>query len=59
MKKERSRWWDWLKKGLTFKAIGEKLFISPATVETHALNIYKKAGVNSRVRLLYIMEFDE
>ncbi|QZO11260.1 response regulator transcription factor (plasmid) [Enterococcus raffinosus] len=36
-------------KGLTNKAIGNKLFISVATVKTHVLNIYRKLEVNSRV----------
>jgi LuxR family maltose regulon positive regulatory protein len=36
-------------KGLTNKAIGEKLFISVATVKTHILNIYRKLEVSSRV----------
>lgn len=36
-------------KGLTNKAIGDKLFISVATVKTHILNIYRKLEVNSRV----------
>ncbi|MBO0452490.1 response regulator transcription factor [Enterococcus sp. MJM16] len=36
-------------KGLTNKAIADKLFISVATVKTHILNIYRKLEVNSRV----------
>lgn len=36
-------------KGLTNKAIGDKLFISVATVKTHILNIYRKLEVSSRV----------
>lgn len=36
-------------KGLTNKVIGDKLFISVATVKTHILNIYRKLEVNSRV----------
>ncbi|WP_429976046.1 LuxR C-terminal-related transcriptional regulator [Enterococcus sp. DIV0086] len=36
-------------KGMTNRAISEKLFISVATVKTHILNIYRKLEVNSRV----------
>ena len=33
---------------LTLPQIGEHLFISPSTVKTHVLSIYRKLGVNSR-----------
>jgi non-specific serine/threonine protein kinase len=35
--------------GLTSVQIGEKLFISPRTVNRHLDSVYKKLGVNSRV----------
>ena len=33
---------------LTFRQIGEHLFLSQNTVKTHALSIYRKLGVSSR-----------
>jgi LuxR family maltose regulon positive regulatory protein len=33
---------------LTFRQIGEQLFLSQNTVKTHALSIYRKLGVSSR-----------
>ncbi len=38
-------------KGDNNKTIGEKLFISPKTVENHITSIYQKMAVNSRVQL--------
>lgn len=38
--------------GLTFNEIGEKLFISPRTVETHKRNIMKKLNINTSVDLV-------
>lgn len=35
--------------GLTNREIGERLFISPATVRTHLEHVYEKLGVRSRV----------
>lgn len=37
-----------LTEGLTKKQIAEKLFLAPATVETHSKNIYSKLQVHSR-----------
>lgn len=37
---------------LSNKEIGEKLFVSPLTVKRHAINIYRKLGVNSRRQAL-------
>jgi LuxR family maltose regulon positive regulatory protein len=33
---------------LTFREIGERLFVSTNTVKTHAMSIYRKLGVSSR-----------
>lgn len=38
--------------GLTRRQIGERLFISPRTVETHLSHVLKKLGVSSRVELV-------
>jgi len=40
-----------LMNGCTNNEIGEKLFISPRTVDTHFSNIYRKCGVRSRLEL--------
>jgi DNA-binding CsgD family transcriptional regulator len=41
-----------LEKGLTYKEIGQELFISAHTVSNHVASIYKKTGVRSRVEML-------
>ncbi len=46
---------EFLKKGSTTKEVGEKLFISPKTVENHIYNIYKKTSVKNRIQLLNII----
>jgi LuxR family maltose regulon positive regulatory protein len=33
---------------LTFREVGERLYVSPNTVKTHAISIYRKLGVSSR-----------
>jgi DNA-binding NarL/FixJ family response regulator len=38
--------------GKNYKAIGEKLFISPLTVRKHISNIYEKLHVNSRAQVI-------
>jgi DNA-binding NarL/FixJ family response regulator len=38
--------------GKNYKAIGEKLFISPLTVRKHIANIYEKLHVNSRSQII-------
>lgn len=45
-----------MKKGLSSKDIGETLFISSRTVETHMHKVYKKCGVNGRIELLHLLE---
>ena len=40
--------------GKNYKAIGEKLFISPLTVRKHASHIYDKLHVNSRAQAINI-----
>jgi DNA-binding NarL/FixJ family response regulator len=41
-----------IKQGLSNNEIGEKLFISPKTVNQHLKSIYKKMQVESRAKLL-------
>lgn len=41
-----------LSHGLTEKEIGEKLYISPKTVDRHIDNIKKKIGVNKNVEII-------
>ena len=41
---------DCLAAGLSNRQIGERLFISPATVRTHLYNMFRKLGVRSRVQ---------
>jgi DNA-binding NarL/FixJ family response regulator len=38
--------------GKSYKAIGEKLFISPLTVRKHVANIYEKLHVSSRAEIV-------
>lgn len=45
---------DLIIEGLTNKAIGEKLFISLATVKTHRVNIMKKLGVHDLAALMKV-----
>ncbi|MBM2713914.1 tetratricopeptide repeat protein [Mesorhizobium caraganae] len=37
--------------GLTYREIGETLFIAPSTVRTHLAAIYEKLGVNNKIAL--------
>jgi DNA-binding CsgD family transcriptional regulator len=39
--------------GATSRSIGERLFISERTVESHVSNGYRKLGVHSRVELVH------
>jgi len=39
-----------LDRGLDYKEISKNLFISPATVRKHMENIYRKLGVNNKIR---------
>jgi DNA-binding CsgD family transcriptional regulator len=41
-----------LSRGSTVPRIAEQLYITPGTVKTHVIHIYRKAGVNSRQDLL-------
>jgi len=41
------------------REVGERLFISPATVARHIANIYRKLGVDSRAKLTaYALQHD-
>jgi DNA-binding NarL/FixJ family response regulator len=42
--------------GRSYKAIGEKLFISPFTVRKHVSNIYTKLHVDSRVQVINVAQ---
>jgi DNA-binding NarL/FixJ family response regulator len=42
--------------GKSYKAIGEKLFISPFTVRKHVSNIYNKLHVDSRIQALTVAQ---
>jgi DNA-binding CsgD family transcriptional regulator len=40
---------------LTYKEIGERLFITPGTVRTHVVHIYQKTGVAGRLELARLL----
>jgi DNA-binding NarL/FixJ family response regulator len=42
--------------GKSYKAIGEKLFISPFTVRKHVSNIYNKLHVDSRTQIINVAQ---
>jgi DNA-binding NarL/FixJ family response regulator len=42
--------------GKSYKAIGEKLFISPFTVRKHVSNIYNKLHVDSRTQVISVAQ---
>ena len=42
--------------GLTYRGAAEKLFISPATVKSHVLNVYQKTGTGNKIELLRLVE---
>lgn len=42
--------------GKNYKAIGEKLFISPFTVRKHVSNIYNKLHVDSRIQVISVAQ---
>lgn len=44
--------------GLSNNEIGERLFISPRTVEKHLYNIYQKAGIKNRLQLFNLLRSD-
>lgn len=45
---------QWLSKGLDYKAIAARTFISPNTVKKHTISIYQKLHVNSKAQALRI-----
>jgi DNA-binding CsgD family transcriptional regulator len=42
--------------GLTYQGAGVKLFISPATVKSHVLSVYRKTGAGNKIELLRLVE---
>ena len=42
-------------KGWTYKAVGEHLFISEKTVDSHVQNIYAKTGARNKLSLLNLL----
>jgi len=42
---------DLVREGLTYREVGERLFISRRTVETHVARVFRKLGVGSRAEL--------
>jgi DNA-binding NarL/FixJ family response regulator len=45
-----------LESGKSYRAIGEKLFISPLTVRKHVSNIYQKLHVSGKIQLLKLSQ---
>jgi DNA-binding NarL/FixJ family response regulator len=43
---------DLLCDGLTNRQIGERLFVSTRTVDTHVMHLFRKLGVRSRTELV-------
>lgn len=48
----------WLVAGMTFKQIGERLFLSPRTAEAHGQAIYRKLSVRGRAELARLGQGD-
>ncbi len=44
-----------LVKGMSYKEIAEKLFISLPTVKTHVSNIYQKMNINNKIELINLI----
>jgi DNA-binding NarL/FixJ family response regulator len=42
---------DLVVEGLSNPQIGERLFVSPRTVQTHVAHVFTKLGISSRARL--------
>jgi DNA-binding CsgD family transcriptional regulator len=42
--------------GMSYKSIGQSLFISPDTVKSHVKNIYRKTDVNKRMELIRVFQ---
>jgi DNA-binding CsgD family transcriptional regulator len=45
--------------GLTNKAVGARLFLSPRTVETHLAHAFRKLGVHTRTELAHVLSSRE
>jgi DNA-binding CsgD family transcriptional regulator len=46
---------DRLMEGSAYKQIGDILFISPRTVESHVYRIFKKCGVSNKIELINLI----
>lgn len=44
---------EWLSRGLTTRQIGQRLHLSPKTVETHRLKLRKKLGLKTSAQLVH------
>ncbi|MDR0302585.1 MAG: helix-turn-helix transcriptional regulator [Treponema sp.] len=38
--------------GLSYKEMGERLYISPVTIKTHVMHIFKKFNVKNRAEFM-------
>ncbi len=45
--------------GLIYREVGERLFISRRTVETHVQHVFRKLGISSRRELTALLQTDE
>jgi DNA-binding CsgD family transcriptional regulator len=43
---------DLLISGLSYRQIADRLFVSPGTVKTHVLSVYRKTRTNTKIQLL-------
>ena len=48
----------WLVAGLTYRQIGERLFMSSRTAESHGQSVYRKLGIHRRAELARLAQDD-